>query len=157
MAEVNQLAEKYELPDVGVHYCKKEVIDATIKEAVMTRLWLETLDSSKTFKHWRPEKTSNQPYFLRSKLESKLLFVLRIGELNFKMSRRRESIKKYGGVHCWVKVCLGNDGPQHVAECFGYESRIKPGYTENELVDYLKDLHAERIRKFGQPLVYLKP
>ena len=71
MAEVNQLAEKYELPDVGVHYCKKEVIDATIKEAVMTRLWLETLDSSKTFKHWRPEKTSNRPYFYLQKVKVK--------------------------------------------------------------------------------------
>ena len=132
---------------------KIEVINATIKQSVMTRLWLETLDSSKVFKHWQPEKTRYRPYFLRSKLELKLLFALRIDELNFKMSRRRESIKKYGGVHCWVKVCLGNDGPQHVAECFGYKSRIKPGYTEKELADYLWDLHAERIRKFGQPLV----
>ena len=32
MAEVNQLTEKYELPDVGVHYCRKEVIDATIMQ-----------------------------------------------------------------------------------------------------------------------------
>ena len=118
---------------------KKEVINATIKQSVMTRLWLETLDSSKVFKHWQPEKTRYRPYFLRSKLELKLLFALRIDELNFKMSRRRESIKKYGGVH--------------VAECFGYKSRIKPGYTEKELADYLWDLHAERIRKFGQPLV----
>ena len=39
----------------------KEVIDQTVKESVSTRLWLETLVSSKTFKHWTPEKTSNRP------------------------------------------------------------------------------------------------
>ena len=43
---------------------KKEVINATIKQSVMTRLWLETLDSSKVFKHWQPEKTRYCPYFL---------------------------------------------------------------------------------------------
>ena len=126
---MNRYADEYELPDVGVHYCQKEVIDETVKEAVSTRLWLETLASSKTFKHWTPEKTSNRPYFLRTKLESKLMLALRIGELNYKLSRKNESIKKFGGLDCWVKVCLGTDGPRHVAECFGYEARIKPGWT----------------------------
>ena len=42
-------------------------------------------------------------------------------------------------------------------ECFGYSARIKPGHSEDELVDYLVELHKERLKKFGQPLVYLKP
>ena len=45
MAEVNKYSEQYELPDVGVHYCLKKTIDSVVKEATMTRLWLETLDS----------------------------------------------------------------------------------------------------------------
>ena len=157
LAEVSRYSAQYELPDVGVHYCEKRVIDRTVKEAVSTRLWLETLVSSKTFKHWTPEKTSNRPYFLRSKLEAKLMLGLRIGELNFKLSRKTESIRRFGGLECWVKVCLGTDGPMHVAECFGYSARIKPGHSEDELVDYLVELHKERLKKFGQPLVYLKP
>ena len=85
-------------------------------------------------------ENSNRPYFLRSKLKSKLL---RISELNFKMSCRSGSEKKFGGVHCWIKVCMGNDKPQHIAECFGYESHINPGHTEDKQVEYLKDLHIE--------------
>ena len=96
-------------------------------------------------------------YFVRSKLEAKLLLAMRIGELNFKLSRKRESIKKYGGLQCFVQSCLGSDGPQHVAECFGYDARLKPGYGEDQLVDYLKELHTERLRKYNLPLVYLKP
>ena len=38
---------------------------------------------------------------------------------------------------------MGNDKPQHIAECFGYESHINPGHTEDKQVEYLKDLHIE--------------
>ena len=34
--------------------------------------------------------------------DSKLLLALKLGELELKANRRNESIKQYGGIHCWV-------------------------------------------------------
>ena len=157
LAEVAAACDLYELPDVGENFVEKNVIDSSVKQAVATRLWLETFDSTKTFKHWTPEMTMNRSYFMMPKLESKLLLALRIGELNFKLSRKRESLQRYGGLECFVGVCLGLDGPQHVSECFGYEARLKPGHSEKELAEYLKELHLERMKKYSLPLVYMKP
>ena len=106
----------------------------------MTRLWLETLDSSKTFKHWQLKKTSNCLYFLQSKLESKLLFALRIGELNFKMKEGGNPSKSMGECTVGSKCALG---------MMVHSTLPSVLVTSRE--------HAERIRKFGQPLVYLKP
>ena len=157
-SEVREACEQYVVPDVTTNFVVKETVDSSVKLAVSTRLWLATLDSSKTFKHWNPDAWSqNKPYFVKSKLESKLLLALRIGELNFKLSRKRESIKKFGGLQCFVGSCLGQDGPQHVAECYGYEARLKPGNGEDQLAEYLRDLHVERLKKYGQPLVYIRP
>merc|ERR1712025_967593 len=118
---------------------------------------MDTLDSKKTFKHWTPVKDSNKVYFLKSKLEAKLLFSLRIGELNFKTNRRVESERKFGGTDCWTKVCLGKDDLHHVMECFGYETRLKKnGVSGDDMAEYLKKLHVERLKKHNQPLVYMR-
>ena len=156
LAEVQQYAKEYVLPDVTVNYCDKKVIDTTVKQAVMMRMWFKTLDSSKTFKHWDPTQDSNKSYFLGTKLEAKLMLALRVGELNFKVNRRRESVKKYGGVQCMVGVCMEDDSLLHVGECFGYTARLQPGGGEQQLMEYLKALHAERLAKYKQPLVYIK-
>ena len=44
-------------------------------------------------------------------------------------------------------ICLGDDGPRHVAEGFGYEARIKSGYSDDEIIDYL---NVGRVFLFGK-------
>ena len=72
--------------------------------------------------------------------------------------RRGESEKLYGGVHCWYGQCGGLDEISHVSRCEGYNARpveVDDGDPRN-LVNYLIQLNSERIRKWGQPLLFTR-
>ena len=71
----------------------------------------------------------------------------RIGELNFRTNRRGESIKKYGGTDCHVKICSGEDSYVHVKDCLGYTARLGAADNEYTLLRYLKQLNEERRKK----------
>ena len=110
---------------------------------------------------WEPRETEgwNKPrYMAWSKLEGKLMLAFRLGELEFKTNRRGESEKLYGGVHCWYGQCGGLDEISHVSRCEGYNARpveADDGDPRN-LVTYLIQLNSERIRKWGQPLLFTR-
>ena len=91
-------------------------------------------------------------------MPGKLVLSLKMGELELKSNRRQESIKQYGGVHCLVGWCGGDDDINHVMKCPGYD--IKPPRDdkgkEDIIAAYLIELNSERIRKWGCPLIYIK-
>ena len=91
-----------------------------------------------------------------SKLESKLMLALMIGELNLLTNRSKEYLKTYGSTDCLIKVCGGQDDLDHVSQCFGYTAR--PGYdgSEKSQAEYLVELHKERTKKFKLPLVHIR-
>ena len=160
-AEVRRLCLEAGLPDVNTHpLCRRDVSDR-LRDRAYYEVWAAGLESRKTKSSWEPRQTAlwNKPwYFCWGKLEGKLMLAYQLGELQLKTSRRGESRRNYGGVHCWVGVCEGDDELSHIAECPGYTVRppdVKDGNPRN-LAFYLIELNAERIRRWGQPLVFIR-
>ena len=102
---------------------------------------------------WSLEKNSNRDYFHFSKMESKLVFHLMIGELNLLTNKTRT---RFGGTHCLVKVCRGEDEIDHITKCFGYSAKCPNGGNTKQLAQYLVELNRKRIKKYNLPLVYFK-
>ena len=63
-------------------------------------------------------------------------------------------MSRYGGTHCLVKVCGGEDEIDHITKCFGYSSVCPTGGNTKQLAEYLVALNTERIKKFKLPLIY---
>ena len=89
----------------------------------MNRMWRSLFGSAKIQVRWTAEKTSNRPYFMFSRLESKLVLAYHVGELNLLTNRPTESMKKLGSLECLTRVCGGLDELSHIQECFGYTAR----------------------------------
>ena len=121
----------------------------------MNKMWFSLMGSKKVVTRWTPKKTSNRGYFLFSRLEAKLMLAYRVGELNLLTNRPKESVSKLGSTECLVRVCGGEDDLDHISQCFGYESRLE-GPSEQDQATYLRNLHKERTKKFGKPLIYIK-
>ena len=79
------------------------------------------------------------------------MLAYQLGEFQIKSSREGEPRRQYGGVHCWLGVCGGSDELSHTAR----SPDVKEGAQRN-LALYLIELNAERIRKWGQPLVFIR-
>ena len=79
-------------------------------------------------------------------------------ELELKGNRRNESVKQYGGIHCWVGWCCGDDDINHIMKCEGYNTKPPRDDKGDEKViaDYLIELNSERIRRWGCPLIYIR-
>ena len=134
----------------------KRTLDYEAKNHCMNAMWRSLLSSKKVIMRWTPEKLSNRGYFMFSKLESKLMLALMIGELNLLTNRSKEYLKTHGSTDCLIKVCGGQDDLDHVSQCFGYTAR--PGYdgSEKSQAEYLVELHKERTKKFKLPLVTIR-
>ena len=64
-----------------------------------------------------------------------------VGELNLLTNKKREYMSWYGGTHCLVKVCGGED---------------EIGDSTKQLAEYLVALNRERIKKYNLPLIYFR-
>ena len=159
--EIAELCKEFKIPDVNTTYILKEDLVRAVKTAAYRSVWESSLHSKKVLARWEPRETEgwNKPWYMAwSKLEGKLMLAFRLGELEFKTNRRGESEKLYGGVHCWYGQCGGLDEISHVSRCEGYNARpveVDDGDPRN-LVNYLIQLNSERIRKWGQPLLFTR-
>ena len=82
-----------------------------------------------------------------------MLFFYYVGEVNFRTNRKREALTKFGGVHCLVGVCCGDDSLEHVQHCPGYRTRSPDNMRDEDLGKYLLELHRERIQRWNAPLI----
>ena len=111
--------------------------------------------------NWEPRthETWNKPwYFTWSKLEGKMMAAFKLGELELKTNRSGEASRTYGGTHCLVGVCGGQDNLNHIADCAGYETwpdGVWKGDPKS-VVHYLMRLSAERTLRWGMPLLYIR-
>ena len=82
----------------------------------------------------------------------------KLGELELKTNRSGEASRTYGGTHCLVGVCGGQDDLDHIAECVGYNARPDGVWKGDpkSVVQYLMRLSAERTRRWGMPLLYIR-
>ena len=124
-------------------------------------LWHASMTSTKVLTNMtpRPVRGWNRPQYMAwDKLPGKLLLALKLGELELKANRRNESIKQYGGFHCWVGWCCGDDDINHVMVCEGYDTKPPRDDKGDEKIvaDYLIELNSERIRRWGCPLIYIR-
>ena len=92
-------------------------------------------------------------YQLHTKVQAKMLFFYYVGELNFRTNRPREAIQKFGGVNCLVGVCCGVDSLAHIVECHGYNTKVPSNMREEDLSEYLLNIHRERVRRWSAPLI----
>ena len=87
------------------------------------------------------------------KNKAKLMLMWELGELNFRMARKHEALKKYGSVECLVPHCREMDELNHVKECDGYTARLRDDAGPYEFIDYLAELELERNQKFNKSLI----
>ena len=118
----------------------------------MTVIWKEVRASSKIPLHLEAVR-DRKYYFNKPKMEAKAMFYYYVGELNFRTNRSRESKIKYGGVQCLVGTCGGEDSLQHITVCHGYRTRPPPNMREEDLCQYLLEIHRERIQRWSAPLM----
>ena len=156
LQEVAEYCNEFNLPDITSEGLLKKHIDEAVKNSSRTETWVGLTRSSKVLMRWTPEKNSNRDYFHFSKLESKLVLHLFIGELNLLTNKKREYMARYGGTHCLVKVCGGDDEIDHITKCFGYTAKCPMGGNTKQLAQYLVELNKERIKKYNLPLVYFR-
>ena len=81
-----------------------------------------------------------------------------VGEINLRTNRRRESEKKFGGVKCLASTTCGNDNLDqisHIQTCPGYRTRMSSDATEDDLGQYLVELHRERVQRWNSPLLQI--
>ena len=154
LQEVREYSEEFKIPDVTTVQIRKNDLKNVVKRTAVIRQWISLTKSDKVVMRWEPEKNSNREYFKYTKLESKLMLALMIGELNFLTNRRQENLKNLGSTHCFVGVCGGEDSLDHVSQCFGYDSTPSGDGSERGQVAYLVALNRERMRKYSRPLIF---
>ena len=155
--EVREYCAEYGLPDVVDNPLRKRDIDDTVKKKAVFNGWFKLRESSKVLMRWLPEKKSDRSYFKMTRIESKLMLALQIGELNFLTNRKHESLAERGSTDCYVGVCGGQDTLDHVSQCFGYQTKPPgPGAPEQEIANYLVELNKERTKRFKSPLVIIR-
>ena len=154
LAEVRELCERYELPDVTMVPVSPDQVKEVVSWNGMYEVWRECRASPKIPLHLTYNK-KRQFYFNKNKMEAKLLFNYYVGELNLRTNRRREAEIKFGGVHCLHGTCCGEDSVPHIMECPGYSTKPPRNMSEMELGQYLLEVHRERVRRWNAPLVYV--
>ena len=87
------------------------------------------------------------------KMEAKAMFYYYVGELNFRVNRRREAEQKYGGTHCLFGLCCGEDSMAHVMVCHGYRTKPPPNMREEDYGKFLLEIHRERLQRWDAPLL----
>ena len=151
--EVQEYCKEFELPDVTEHFVEPDVIKEKIKRKAMGELWQAHIFAKKPPITNIREDCKSRFYFELPKNKAKLMLCYEIGELNFRVNRKNEAKKKYGGTQCLVKGCVEEDSWQHVQECHGYTSRLKKGWGPYDLINYMVELENERNRKHNRSLI----
>ena len=162
MNEVRDLCEQYGLDDVTVFddVQKKEIKDK-VWELGRRRIWRESVKNRRVPFN-RHYLKSPKLYMRRNRRESRLFFAFRIGELQFKDSRRGEFTKSHGDTNCFMEGCEEPDSLKHVMRCPKYPDELKfrltdynyDPYEQNEFIEYLKKLDSYRMYKFNLPIVF---
>ena len=144
--------EYYGLPDATEQTLDEDWVKQEISWRGMFEVWTETRASPKVP---LPPDYSNKRkyYFNKPKMEAKILFFYYVGELNLRTSRPREAERKFGGVQCLVGTCCGVDSVEHIAVCFGYDTKAPSNLREEDLSKYLLEIHQERMRRWDAPLI----
>ena len=153
--EVKKLCEVYNLPDVTEHRVTKESIKENVWLKARKELWKNTVRNKRIpiVPEFRKKKKN---YWTFPKREARLIMSHNIGELNFKVNKKQESLKKYGNLNC-IAGCDEVDSYDHVKQCARYYTQAK-NYeldgTDEKLAQYLVDLDNERFKRYAHPLVY---
>ena len=152
IGEVQELCQKYQLPDVTKQTVGAEVVKTEISWRGMQEVWNETRASPKV-PIQLDYNNRRKYYFDKPKMVAKLMFFYYVGELNVRTSRPREAEIKFGGVQCLVGVCCGVDSIAHIRECPGYNTKAPSNFRDEDLCEFLLNIHRERTRRWSAPLI----
>ena len=156
VGEVKEYCVEYGLSDVTQTYIRPSEIKATIDRKVLDRQWILDLKAKKPPMSIRRENRAQKFYSTLPKNKSKLMLCYEVGELNFRRSRRQESLKKYGNFDCLVPFCREEDSLHHVQRCPGYTAKLEEGAGPYQFIDYLTELELERNKRFNRSLINFK-
>ena len=154
--EVKMICVEFNMPDITIYNIGKENLKKKIWEVARARLWEVVLKDRRVPYHDDPRKYKKS-YWQMSKRKALLVFGYQIGNLDFRNNKRRESVRKFGGVNCLIPHCEGIDEIDHVKSCQGYKT--KPGKyafsgNDEELAEYLDNLDNERFSICREPLLF---
>ena len=151
--EARKLCQDLDLPDpCSVRICS-ETIGERVKEAARAEMW----ESIVTAKYVRDEvkDENNFPGYMYdetlSNHQQKIIFCYRLGLLEFK-SRYKA---KFTNTRCIYNGCEEEDSLEHSFYCEKNPVRRPAGTEWWQMVEYLEQLHLERVRAVGLPLYYL--
>ena len=160
LAEVSQLCDMYNIPDVTRDCVEKEHIKAKVWSFGREEVWKEAICNKRIPFNDNHMKVG-KPYMRLPKYDARLFFAYRIGELQFKAYRKGEFIRKFGNTKCFADGCGEQDTLQHAMRCDGYDQMFGKDEMElfeldaqKEFIAYLKKMDTERARKYYLPLLY---
>ena len=156
VGEVKEYCEEYGLDDVTETYVNPEIIKKRIERVVLDRQWILDLKAKKPPLSIRRDSRAQKFYTSLPKNKAKLMLCYELGDLNFRVSRRNEAIKKYGSTECLVPFCREPDSLDHVSKCRGYTAKLKEDAGPYELIEYLAELEQERTKTFRKSLINFK-
>ena len=149
--EARDLAESLGLPDPCEVDLSTEIVGEKIREAARKEMW----ESVVTSKYIRVEVKTERyipDYFFDLSLtnhEQLIWFTYRLGLLEF----RKRFSKKYDSVKC-IYGCDEDDTMEHSVVCEENPVKLK-GKTTRHILDYLVELHRERLDEVGIGVYWL--
>ena len=116
IANVNKLAEMYELPAVSDQKLDKRHVKLTIKTFSDRELWTECF-ASKIIRTRPFLRIGGASHFGWLRNKARALFMWNVGALKFKCLWKLYNVKRGIGVGCLMPICSGNDNLEHVQQC----------------------------------------
>ena len=152
VAEARKWADRLGLSDPTTAPISTESVSEAVRRAARLEMWESVVSSRYVRVEVRAEKYV-PIYFYNNNMtnmEQKIWLCHRLGILEF---RKRYS-KKYPTTKCIYEDCDEEDTLEHSTVCS--ENPVKLGGSGGgEMLDYLKRLHSERLKKVGVGVYWL--
>ena len=157
MEEVREYCREYGISDVTKYYVHPTEIRERIEARVFNRLWINCLGAKKPPLAARRHDGRARYYSHMPTNKAKLMLCFEVGDLNFRKSRKREALSRYGSFECLVPFCKEEDSFEHVKMCPGYTASLTKSDPEpSEIIEYLTQLEEERVKRFKKSLINFK-
>ena len=149
--EARVWAERLKLPNPSEVPLSSETVSEAVWEAARAEMW-ESVVSSKYIKAPVMAERTTPDYFFDTSMtnhEQMIWFSYRLGILEF----RKRYANKYLSSEC-IYNCGEQDTLEHSIECTINPIKLR-GSSDGEMLEYLKNLHDERVKTVGTGIYWL--
>ena len=153
--DVTKLCEKYDVPNVMLHYLRPDDLSYTLKEFSKDRICHETLLRKSVPIIVNTRKVVHSHHLFNT-MEARAITCFNTGNLVFKATRGWEMPPKYqGDKWCMFRQCEGVDSYHHARyECDWYDTKyVEMGDPVADNARFLVELDRERKRRWKVPLI----